>query len=293
MNQKLLSLYGLKYNPFSQDVPMEALLSTPKIDSFLWRLENAQVREGGFALVTGDPGTGKSAAMRLVSDRLSRLGELTVGEVQHPQSNVADFYRELGDMFDVQLRPHNRWAGFRTLRERWQTHIDATLLRPVLLVDEAQQMSTAVMTELRVLSSTRLDTRIILTVVLAGDSRVLERLRQEELLPLGSRLRNRLTLEYASRDELLACLRHRLRTAGNAGLMTSELITTLVEHAGGNYRVLMNLGSDLLAAAAQRETERLDEKLFFEVFSSASSDPERDRSSRTRRQPPQNKGQRP
>ena len=153
MNQKLLSLYGLKYNPFAQDVPMETLLSTAKIDSFLWRLENAQVREGGFALVSGDPGTGKSTVMRLVADRLRRLGELTVGELEHPQSNVADFYRELGDMFDVQLRPHNRWAGFRTLRERWQTHIDATLLRPVLWVDEAQQMSAAVMTELRVLSS--------------------------------------------------------------------------------------------------------------------------------------------
>lgn len=266
MNKKLLALYGLKFNPFSQEVPVEALLSTPKIDSFLWRLENSQVREGGFALISGDPGTGKSAVMRLVAQRLRGLGELRVGELEHPQSNIADFYRELGDLFDVRLKPSNRWAGFRTLRERWQSHIDATLLRPVLLIDEGQQMIAPVMTELRVLSSANLDARIILTVVLAGDSRLLERLRQEELLPLGSRLRNRLLLEYADHDELLGCLRHRLRVAGNPGLMTPELITTLVEHAGGNCRVLMNLGSDLLAAAAQREASCLDEKLYFEVF---------------------------
>jgi general secretion pathway protein A len=214
MNKKLLSLYGLKYNPFGQEVPVEALLSTPKIDSFLWRLENGQVREGGFALISGDPGSGKSAVMRLVAQRLRGLGELRVGELEHPQSSLADFYRELGDLFDVRLKPHNRWAGFRTLRERWQSHIDATLLRPVLLIDEGQQMTAPVMTELRVLSSTNLDARIILTVVLAGDSRLLERLRQEELLPLGSRLRNRLLLERG--------FRMRVQTVGQAGTGTAD-----------------------------------------------------------------------
>jgi general secretion pathway protein A len=54
--------------------------------------------------------------LRLVAERLSRLGEVAVAEFQHPQSNVADFYRELGDVFKVQMRPHNRWAGFRVLR---------------------------------------------------------------------------------------------------------------------------------------------------------------------------------
>jgi type II secretory pathway predicted ATPase ExeA len=61
VNKKLLSLYGLKWNPFAPDVPVEALLSTPKVDNFCWRIENL-AREGGFALVTGDPGTGKSVA---------------------------------------------------------------------------------------------------------------------------------------------------------------------------------------------------------------------------------------
>ena len=281
MNQKLLALYGLKYNPFGQEVPVEALRTTPRSDSFCWRIQNGHVREGGFALVTGDPGTGKSAVMRLLAEQLSRLRDVTVGAVEHPQSNIADFYRELGDLFSVQLRPHNRWAGFKTLRERWQVHIDSTLLRPVLLIDEAQEMGPAVMTELRVLSSTRFDSRVILTVVLAGDARLLERLRREELLPLGSRLRTRLMLEYATREELLDCLRHRLKAAGNPGLMTTELIATLVEHAAGNYRVLLNLASDLLVAAAEREQPQLDEKLYFEVFSPPGPPPEPSRPTRT------------
>ena len=48
--------------------------------------------------------------------------------------------------------------------------------------------------------------------------------------------------------------------------MTTELKATLAEHAGGNYRVLMNLGDELLAAAAERKLTQLDEKLFFDIF---------------------------
>jgi len=266
MHKKLLALYGLKWNPFAPELPSEALLTTPKIENFCWRIEQAHVREGGFALVTGDPGTGKSVALRLLSERLAGVGELTVGALAHPQCFISDFYRELGDLFGIELRPHNRWCGFKTLRERWTAHIESTLLRPVLLIDEAQEMSPAVLSELRLLSSTRFDSRIILSVVLAGDSRLAAKLRQDDLLPLGSRIRTRLALEYASRDELHACLRHLLSTAGNSKLMTPELMATLCDHAAGNYRVLTTLGAELLAAAAQRECTQLDEKLYLEVF---------------------------
>lgn len=279
MHKKLLALYGLKWNPFSPELPSEALLMTPKIENFCWRIEQAHVREGGFALITGDPGTGKSVALRLLAERLAGVGELTVGALAHPQCFISDFYRELGDLFGVELRPHNRWCGFKALRERWTAHIESTLLRPVLLIDEAQEMSPAALSELRLLSSTRFDSRIILSIVLAGDARLTQKLRQDDLLPLGSRIRTRLALEYASREELLACLRHLLGAAGNPKLMTPELMATLCDHAAGNYRVLTTLGAELLAAAAQRECTQLDEKLYLEVFAA----PQKPKSTEARR----------
>ena len=271
MNKKLLSLYGLKWNPFSHDLPIEALLVPPKVESFCWRIEQGLVREGGFALITGDPGTGKSVALRLLFERLLHLGEIKVGAMQHPQSNVADFYREMGDLFDVPLKPHNRWGGFKALRERWRAHIESTLVRPVLLIDESQEMSAQVLSELRILSSTRFDSRIILTVVLCGDSRLTEKLRNNELLPLGSRIRVRLMMDYVPPKELLACLCHLLTAAGNPRLMTKELMSTLCEHAAGNYRVLTTMAAELLAVAAQKECTQLDEKLYFKVFSTPQS----------------------
>jgi general secretion pathway protein A len=268
MNKNLLTPFGLKFNPFSPEVPPEALRLTPAVESFFWKVHQTLLREGGFALIVGEPGTGKSVTLRLLSQRLAREPELLVGALSRPpQAGVADFYREMGEVFDVPLRPHNRWGGSRALRERWATHIETTLMRPVLLLDEAQECTTAVLNELRFLGSTRFDSRQILSVVLADDSRLLESFRQDELLALGSRIRTRLTLQPASPEELREALKHLLAVAGNSALMSPELIATLCEHALGNYRVLVTLCGELLSAAAQKELPQIDEKLYFEVFS--------------------------
>src|SRR5512135_833497 len=170
-NKEFLALWGLKWNPFSVEIPTEALVSTKKVEQFRWRVENL-VLDGGFGLITGESGLGKSVALRQVAERLSGLRDVTVAEFSRPQSNVSDFYREIGSLFGVDLRVNNRFGGFKALREKWHAHIAATLCRPVLLVDEAQEMLPSVLSELRLLASFRFDSQVLLTTILAGDMRL-------------------------------------------------------------------------------------------------------------------------
>jgi type II secretory pathway predicted ATPase ExeA len=266
MNKRLLNLYSLKFNPFSSQAPVSALWTPPPIQSFCWRIEQ-QIGEGGFALVAGDPGAGKSAALRLLSEHLNGLRDLCVGVLTRPQAKMADFYRELGHLFGVTLSPNNRWHSSKSLREKWLAHIEAALSRPVLIIDEAQEMNSLVLSELRLLASADLDSRSILTIILAGDQRLTARLEEPDLLPIASRVRSRLRLEALPPKNLQECLNHLLKAAGNPKLLSPALIQTLCEHAGGNLRLLMNMANDLLVAASQQEREVIDEKLFFEVYS--------------------------
>ena len=277
--KRKLKAYGLKWDPFSREVPAEALLRTALAESLCWRTEHVLLEDGGFASVIGEPGSGKSACLRLVEQHLLRGSGAKVVALEHASGSVSSFYRELGERFGVELTPRNRWGGFKALRETWQEHMETTLLRPVLLVDEAQEVNPKVLTELRLLGSTRFDSRVILGVVLAGDRRLLDKLRKEELAPLGSRLRVRIVLEPMDKETLAAVLDHRLEAAGGGALCTKGLKTTLVERAAGNPRTLLTMGQELLVVAVHRELKRLDEKLFLEVFGGDERPPRRKRRS--------------
>lgn len=256
MNDKQLrALYGLKYNPFLPDIPVEALWVSPEMDSFIFRMENL-VKTGGFALICAEPGLGKSKTLQLLDHRLESLGDVKVGVMKRPQSSVADFYREMGDLFGVNLSPANRYGGFKALRQRWRDHVKNTLYKPVLLIDEAQE-----------LQSDHFDSRSLLTAVLCGDMRLPQRFRTPQLASLGTRMILRLNIEPYPPKILFEWLEHNLKHASAEHLMSQELKQTLTDHAAGNLRVLNTMAANLLADAAEKELPQLDEKLFFDVFS--------------------------
>ena len=266
MNRQQLSHYGLKWNPFATDLPVEGLMTTPAIESFCRRIEQNLVRQGGFALVAGEAGTGKSVALRLLASRLERAEGLTVAVLAHPSSSNGDFYREMADLFGITTLRSNIWSGFKALRENWLRHLDDTRMRPVLLVDEAQEMAPKVLTELRLLASTEFDSRAILSVVLVGDGHLLAKLRNPALQPVASRIRQRLVMTGSDARQLARMLDHLLDAAGNPGLMTPGLKEALVAHAAGNPRSMTIMADGLLAAGVDQDREVLDEKLFLEAM---------------------------
>jgi general secretion pathway protein A len=111
MTKKLLTFYGLKFNPFNPEAPINAFLLPQKTENFCWRLEEHLIHEGGFALITGEPGTGKSMSLRALNTRLNQRRDTHVAVLTHTTANLSDFYRELGDLFGVSLIHNSRSYG--------------------------------------------------------------------------------------------------------------------------------------------------------------------------------------
>jgi len=255
----------MKWNPFSTNLSISGIYVEKRIEFLCWRIESLLL-DGGYGLITGDPGTGKSIILRILADRLSQMNDVTLGIISRPQSNISDFYREMGEIFGVSLKANNRWGGYRDLRNKWSEYLKSNILRPVLLIDEAQEMPTEVLNEIRLMSSSDLDSKVILAIVLCGDSRLLTKLRQPQLLPLGSRIRINHTQESLPKEDLQTMLKNLLTLAGAPSLFTPELIRILADQSSGNYRSLTILADTVLQEGFKKEVSQLTEQHYFEIF---------------------------
>ena len=112
MIRSQLNFFGIKFNPFDPGLPQTALYVNAGTSAFCRRVQGS-LHDGGFAMVTGEPGCGKSVALRILAHELSTQRDVMVATIDHPQSRPADFYRELGDRLapGSRVRVHEGVAG--------------------------------------------------------------------------------------------------------------------------------------------------------------------------------------
>ena len=154
--------------PSPPEVPTEALYVPPKVENFCWRIEQAHLREGGFALIHGDPGSGKSVVMRLLAERLpawriSPSGSSTIRRATSPTSTANSAISSPSPSASA-----TAGAGSRRCAPAGSITWAPPPAGPSFLIDEAQEMTPVVLSELRLLASARFDSQSLLCVVLVG-----------------------------------------------------------------------------------------------------------------------------
>ena len=208
---------------------------------------------GGFVLVTGEVGTGKTTLLRNLLKQTPK--DLDVAFILNPRLTVRELLETLCEELGVHYDPH----ATQTVK----AYIDALnkhLLRThqlgrstVVIIDEAQNLSPAVLEQVRLLTNLETDEKKLMRIILVGQPELSDLLDRQELRQLAQRITARYHLGSLSREDAYAYVAHRLsRAGGHPELFTRAALRKLFGLSKGIPRII-NVIADraLLGAYAQ------------------------------------------
>ncbi|HXY39534.1 MAG TPA: AAA family ATPase [Vicinamibacteria bacterium] len=208
------SWFGFREKPFNLTPDPKYLYLSPKHAEAFAHLEFGRRERGGFILITGEVGTGKTTLARYF---LAKLGpETRSAVVLYPALTAAELLRSILDDLHVETEGESlkdlvdALHGFLLEARRCERNV-------VLLIDEAQDLSAEVLEQVRLLSNLETATEKLIQIVLIGQSELREVLGRHELRQLAQRVTARYHLTALGLSDCGEYIRHRLAVAGGEG----------------------------------------------------------------------------
>lgn len=239
MYQEVLGHFGLRQNPFAISPNSHSFHSTSGHDEALLQLVFGVETRQGLMVLTGEPGSGKTTILRYFLDWLQQ---------KHGYSTAYIFYTLLTseDLLRLILRDFGiPWAA--RSKSELLSALSAWLLQrhrlgdcPVILIDEAQGLTTATLEEVRMLLNLEIAGVKLVQIVLAGQPLLEQKLRRRQLAELRQRVVCHCQLPLLTLDETAGYIIKRLTWAGsgNPRLFAPETVQEIFKYSNGNPRVI-------------------------------------------------------
>ena len=259
MGEDFLRFYNMSRNPFSKSLPTDMAHPTEDLRQVHARLSHL-ARTGGIGLVTADPGTGKTFAVRTWAERLNpntnRLVYLCLSTVTN-----MEFYRELCQGLGVEPC-FKKSDMFRDVQACVRSLVEERRMRVTIVIDEAHYLQTSVLRDLQMITNFEMDSRDMLAVVLVGHTVLAQYLSRQ---PHES-LRQRLVASYrmAGLDEggTRAYVRAMpLGVGADPDILDDAALASAHACAGGSVRRLNSVITNALTIGAQQRARAIDAEM--------------------------------
>ena len=256
------SFFGLQEKPFAITPDPRYLYLSERHAEALAHLLYGINEAGGFIQLTGEVGTGKTTVIRSLLEQLP--GHADVALILNPRVTPAEFLLTICEELHVAV-PESGQGSTKTLMDLLGRHLldtHARGRRVVLIVDEAQNLSTQTLEQVRLLTNLETATTKLLQIILIGQPELRELLDQPDLRQLAQRITGRYHLNPLSEDESAGYVKHRMRVAGaTAEVFTPSALREIHRLSGGIPRVINVICDRALLGAFTQEDHRAGAKL--------------------------------
>jgi len=228
--------YGLRTPPFSLVPDPGFLFLSQKHKMALSLLEYGLLNHASFTVITGEPGTGKTTLLNTILDRSER--QVTLGVLSHTHVGLGSLLPWVLMTFGLDGKGLDSVELYRAFAS-FVAHEHSRHRRVVLVVDEAQNLGSAMLEELRLLSNLNDGRRRTLQIILCGQPALRVLLRRSELVQLAQRIAVDYHLEPLGERETPEYIRHRIAVAGGPVTLLTDLACRAVHRlTGGNPRLI-------------------------------------------------------
>ena len=248
------SYFGLAESPFALTPDPRFLFLSQRHREALAHLLFGMGDKGGFVLLTGEVGTGKTTLCRSLLEQVPEGVEVAL--VLNPKQTSLELVASLCD--ELKVSYPTPAESLKVLIDQLNRHlldIHAKGQRTVVIIDEAQNLSTEVLEQVRLLTNLETTTQKLLQILLIGQPELQGMMAKPELRQLGQRITARYHLTPLSTEETAAYIEHRLEVAGCKRPLFTRRTLHLIHRLSGGVPRLINTICDraLLGAYAKKQ----------------------------------------
>jgi general secretion pathway protein A len=251
------SFYHLERSPFEIIPDPFFFFATPGHNEALAALYHGVRGHKGFAVLTGDVGTGKTLLLRCLLEKLTRSDDVAYAYVFNGRLTPYEFLQYVASDFGLPVSGKNKSEILSDL-SKYVVARRAEKLTTVLIVDEAHHLSVDILEEIRLLTNLETVHGKLLQILLVGQPELDEKLDSHDLRQLKQRIAHRAQLVPLTPSETDGYIQCRLQLAGadmNAGtLFPQDTLQTLFRYSRGIPRLINTICENALITAYARQS---------------------------------------